>query len=327
MHKQKHKPISRKKAKKATDHLRRGAWTKFTLWNCTPSSSSATYDVVYIFAHVYKCVMAIDYRGRARHTPPRLTNTHTHTVTQILAVPNVASWRDKLIKMIFMFAHLQSPLRLSLWDDFYSIQSNRRYCVRSHSIMSDRSTSWMTTMNFIPFDKLKINTKTQRISENRIRRPALTIWISSFHPIRTLSILLLFHLIPKPCVLTCDSSPSSENRLNRFDGCKTTVCPTPTDSIAKRWQSETEHIDSPLALPSTLTLHSLLEAHSCLSSWSFCVCVCSALRTSIYNRTPSVKLLLLQFSTYARTSKWLCVRLLFCQRMPGYFSFATRESK
>lgn len=143
---------------------------------------------------------------------------------------------------------------------------------------------------------------------------------------------------------------NSKNRLNRFDGCKQTVAWTPTDSIATRWQTELRntHIHHLRFLLHWLyTL--LLEVHLCLSSlpspsspssWScfafvFCRFICMQ-RTTYVHRTPSVKLLLLfllQASTSApRPSEFgrvcvycvcVCMCLLFCQRMPGYFSITT----
>lgn len=106
--------------------------------------------------YMYNIVQYQLIKGDARSTHQRRNTSNTHTLsctlaeqrhdrisklTHTLTMVSVARWRDKLVKMIFMFAHFQSPLWLSLWDDF--ILFNRTdtilssYGAHSHSIKTD----------------------------------------------------------------------------------------------------------------------------------------------------------------------------------------------
>lgn len=132
--------------------------------------------------------------------------------------------------------------------------------------------------------------------------------------------------------LTCDfARKNSENRLNRFDGCKTTGV----------------HIDRPIQLQThngkesernthsfttcvSFWLYSLLEVHLCLFSRRRLCFMCIAVRATYESHSIREIIIIIFYYTlvHATTAKCLvnvcvCVSLLFCQRMPGRFSFLT----
>lgn len=130
---------------------------------------------------------------------------------------------------------------------------------------------------------------------------------------------------------------NSENRLNRYDGCKTTVC-TSTDSIAKRWRRErnihtcaSSYTDFTLYLKFTC-VGRRRRRYPIRSLLPLCVCAVRHIRTS-YNRTPSVKwllLFLLQFAVCMQASAcvsvWVCCSVNGCRAVsPSRIRIETRR--
>lgn len=241
---------------------------------------------------------------------------------------NVARWRDELVKMIFMFAHLQSPLWLSLWDGFILFNRIERQQTLAHIRIQ-----WRRCV--APRSDQERFFRIENNCENTVKcRSSLTFWISHFNSIE--SNTLDSHwtsYICRPGTLALIHmrrfiAENSENRLNRYDGCKTTVC-TSTDSIAKRWRRErnihtcaSSYTDFTLYLKFTCVgrrrrrypIRSLLP-----------LCVCSAPHTYIVQSHSIREMIIIIFITvccvYASECVCVCLSLLFCQRMPGCFSF------